>query len=99
MGAASSMRDAGSAVLVDQIAVGEAVEREGLVQLVRPVLGDGMGEDPAGTRRRLEAAGAPAAVEVEPLDGRLADDRARIRADIHDAAPGPEHAQPGEARE
>src|SRR5690349_8579150 len=94
----SSMRDAGGAVLVDQIAVDEAVEGERLVQLVRPVLGQGIGEHPAGAGRGLEAAGAPAAVEIEALNRRLADDRAGIRADIDDAAPGAQHAQAAEDR-
>src|SRR2546430_1742299 len=64
----SLMRHAGGAVLVDQVAVGEALEREGLGQPVRPLMGQRVGEDVARAWRRLEAAGAPAAVEVEALD-------------------------------
>ena len=52
----------------------------------------------AGTRRRLEAAGAPAAVEVEPAHIAGADDRARIRAHVYDAAPLPVHAHAAERR-
>ncbi len=48
------------ALLVDQMAGGEAVEPEGGVERVRLVAGDGVGEAPARGRRRLEAAVAPA---------------------------------------
>src|SRR5471032_393840 len=95
----SSMRDAGGAVLVDQIAVDETIEREGLVQLMRPVLGQRVRKDPAGTWGRLEATGAPAAIEIKSLDRRLADDRAGIRTDIDDAAPCAQHTQAAEDRE
>src|SRR3546814_953432 len=70
------VRDGRRAVLVDQEAAAEAVEREGGVQRVRRVLRDGVGEGPAGAGCRLEAAGAPAAVEVEVLHRRLGEDRA-----------------------
>src|SRR3546814_7233455 len=51
------------AALVDDAALAEAVQREGGVQRVRRVVRDGMGEAPAGGRRRLEAAVAPAGIE------------------------------------
>ena len=62
----SSMRHRRRAVLVDQRAGREAVERERRRERVRLVVGDRVGEDLAGARRRLEPAGAPAAVEIEP---------------------------------
>src|SRR3546814_3989576 len=42
------------AALVDDAALAEAVQREGGVQRVRRVVRDGMGEAPAGGRRRSE---------------------------------------------
>src|SRR3546814_593698 len=93
------VRDGRRAVLVDQEAAAEAVEREGGVQRVRRVLRDGVGEGPAGAGRRLEAAGAPAAVEVEVLNRRLVEDWAGVRADVDDAAPLPQHAHAAEQRE
>ena len=66
---------------------------------MRPFVGEGVGEHVAGSGRRLEAAGAPAAVEIEPLDGRLADDGTGIRTDVDDAAPLAVHAHPAESGE
>src|SRR6185437_1065823 len=87
------------ALLVDRVTAGEALEGEGLVEFVRLIVGDGMGEDPARGRRRLEAAIAPAAVYVEILQRRLADDRAAIHRHVHDAAPAAHHAKAAETRE
>src|SRR3546814_11413375 len=47
---------------------------EGGVQQVRLVMRDGMGENMAAAGRRLEAAGAPAAIDIEPPDRRPADE-------------------------
>src|SRR5258707_6813125 len=92
-------RERSGALLVDRVAGGETLEREGLVELVRLVIGDRVSEDPARGRRRLEAAIAPAAVDVEILQRRLADDRAAIHRHVHDAGPMAQHAQAAEARE
>ena len=54
---------------------------------------DGVREDVARARRRLEAAGAPAAVDVEARHRRLADDRRAVRRDVDDAAPVAQHPQ------
>ena len=43
--------------------------------------------------RRLEATRAPAAIHEESVDRRFGNDRAGIRADIHNAAPGTHDAQ------
>src|ERR1051326_2038115 len=86
-------------LLVDDGAAAEAVEREGGVEWVRRVLGDGPGEHPARSRRRLEAAVAPAAVEIKILDRRFADDRAAVHGHVHDAGPAAHQAQAREARE
>jgi hypothetical protein len=59
----SSVRDGGGAVLVDQLAARETFERERGVDRVRLALGHGPGEHMPGARGRLEAAGAPAAVD------------------------------------
>ena len=59
------VRDAGAGRLVDQAAAREAVEVERPADLVMLAVGEQMGEQPAAGRDRLEAAGAPAAIEVE----------------------------------
>ena len=59
----------------------------------------GVGEDMARARRRLEAAGAPAAIHVKAGHRRLADDRRAIRRHIDDAAPVAQHAHAAEGRE
>ncbi len=53
--------DGGGAVFVDKMARIEAVQRERRVQFMRLVFRDGVRVRPARTRRRLEAARAPAA--------------------------------------
>src|SRR5437867_9203646 len=73
--------------LVDGMPGREALERETLIQRMRTVMGDGVGENPAGARRGLEAAVAPAGIEVEIIDGRLGDDRATVHRHVHDAGP------------
>src|SRR6185437_11125684 len=92
----SLMSDRRRGALVDEAAGAEAFEREGFVELVRAVVGDGVGEDPARARRRLEAASAPAAIDEEPVDGGEADDRAGVGRAIDDAGPLPQHAQPAD---
>ena len=54
-------------MLVDQVAGGEAFEAEGLSQVVGLVVGDGVREDVPRARGGLEAASAPAAIEVQAL--------------------------------
>src|SRR5579859_2681102 len=56
------------AALVDRRAAIEAIEREMLVELVRPVLRDRMRKAEARGGRCFEAAVAPAAVDIEALD-------------------------------
>jgi NAD(P) transhydrogenase subunit alpha len=48
---------------------------------------DEMGKAEAGCRGRLEPAVAPAAIEIEPVDMGLVDDRRPIHRHVHDAAP------------
>src|SRR5579885_3804095 len=86
------------AALVDDVARGEALEREGFVERMRRVIGDRMGEDPSRARRRLEAAITPSAIDIEVAERRLADDGAAIHGQVHDAAPVAPAAQPAEAR-
>ena len=71
----------------------------GAAMRVRLVARDEVGEGVAGAGRRLPAAGPPAAVDVKALHRRLRDDRARVRADVDDAAPLPHHPQPRDERE
>src|SRR5438874_616746 len=85
--------------LVDEAAGTEAVERKGGVDGVRLALGDGVREDVAGARRRLEAAGAPAAVDVEARDRRQPDDGRAVGRDVDNAAPVAQHSEARELRE
>jgi sarcosine oxidase subunit beta len=64
-----------AAGLVDGGAAREAVKRERRAERIGPVAGDQVREAPAGGRRRLEPAIAPAGIEIEPIDRRLVDDR------------------------
>ena len=75
----------------------ETVEREGRVEVVRLVLGDGVGKAPARGRRRLEAAIAPAAVEIHARQRPGGDDRRAVHRHVADAAPGAQHAHAGKA--
>ncbi len=69
-----------------------------MVQRVLLVVGDGVGEGPAGGGRRLEALIAPAAVEIELVDGRAADEGRAVRRHVLDAAPGAQQPQPRDER-
>src|SRR6476659_3018591 len=74
-------------MLVDEMSGIETIERKGLIEGMRLVVGHRVGKDVAGTGRRLEPAGPPAAVEVKPLDLSLADNRAGVGRRVDDAAP------------
>src|SRR5215475_14193645 len=84
--------------LVDQTAGREALDRKGGGNWVRLALGHGMGEHVAGTRRRLKAAGPPAAVDIKAPDRRLPNDGRAVGRYVDDAAPIAQHAQPRELR-
>src|SRR5258708_35856330 len=77
---------------VYRVARRETVEPIGCRDFVRPICRDKMGKGQARGGRRLEAAVAPAAVEVEPVDRRVVDDRRAVHRHIRDAAPAPEQA-------
>ena len=83
----SLMRDGGGGGFVDQPTRGETFQREGRVQLVRLVFRHGPGQQMRRPRRRLEPAGAPAAIDIEPLDRRLAQNGRTVGRYINDAAP------------
>ena len=51
--------------LVDSVAALETIQAEGRVELMGPILRNGVRKAPSGCRRRLEAAVAPASVEIE----------------------------------
>ena len=57
-----------------------------------------MGENPTRARGRLEAAGAPAAVDVEAPDRRLRDDRAGVGTDVDGPGPVAQHPEAAEDR-
>src|SRR5206468_2148533 len=91
----SLMRHRGGDAFIDQATLDEAVEAERLGDRMRPVIGDRIGEDEARARNGLEAAGAPAAIDIEPLHIGLADDGRAVARHVDDAPP---HAQHPEAR-
>ena len=68
----TSVRDGRGRRLVDEAAGAEAVEREGRVDRVRLAARNSVREDMSRARRRLEAAGAPAAIDEQPRHRRLA---------------------------
>src|SRR5260221_6114255 len=92
------MRDAGARRLVDQSARIEAAEIEGRREFVMPAGGEKMGQQKAARRDGLEAAGPPAAVQMQPVDRRRADDRAVIPGDVDDARPLAQQLEAPEAR-
>src|SRR5271169_6355375 len=83
----------GSRGLVDQVAVAKALDGKGRVDRVRIVARNGPREHVRRSRRRLEAAGAPAAINVKAWDPRLGDDGGAIGRHIDDTAPVAHHAQ------
>src|SRR5205809_5475785 len=87
------MRNARSRRFVDQAACPETFKAEIAVQRMRLTVCQRMREHAARTRRRLESASPPSAVNVEIFDRRLADDRARVRRAVDDACPLAHHAQ------
>src|SRR6266567_4079288 len=93
------MRHSRGAMLVDQRARDEALERERRIQLMGLAVRKRPRERPARPRRRFEAARPPAAVQVEVVHGGRADDRGGVGADIDDAGPGPQYAGGAEDRE
>src|SRR5258708_39057068 len=93
------MRQGGGAGLSDGPAAGETLETEDRVEWMRLAARDRVSKDPTRARRGLESARAPAAVEIEPFDRQLADDRRGVRADVDDASPAPHHPHAREDRE
>src|SRR6056297_2552213 len=76
------------ALFVDEIAAREPVEPHLRGHRVRGIAGDEMGVAEPRGGRRLEPAIAPAAVEIEPVDGGLVDEGRAIHRHVHDPAPG-----------
>ena len=98
MNPSASVRHAGSAMLVDQQPGLEPVQRVGRGDAVWPVIGDQVGEDMAGSRCGLEAAGAPSTVEIQTVNIGLRDDWRGVGAGVDDAPPMPQHAKPRQHR-
>src|SRR5882757_2532708 len=55
-------------------------------------------EAPARSRRRLEAAVAPAGVEIETTYRRSVDDGGAVHRHVNETAPGTQHAYPADRR-
>src|SRR5271170_459441 len=79
---------------VDEAAGAETVEREGRRERVGLATSDRMREHMARARRRLETAGAPAAIDGETGNRRQADDRRAVGRHVDDAAPVAQHPHP-----
>jgi hypothetical protein len=65
---------------------------------VRLVTREQMRKAPARRGRRLEAAVAPAAIEIKTVVRRAIDDGRAVHRHIHDAAPGTQHAHAPDGR-
>src|SRR5680860_947797 len=81
------------ALLVDDAALREAIETVGGRIWGGLAGGDEMGEAPAGGGRCLEAAIAPAGIEIEAFDRRRIDDGRAVHGHVEQAAPGAQDAQ------
>src|SRR5437016_7919760 len=95
----SSVCDAGGRGLVDETSGPEALGGERSVDRMRLVLRDGVGEQMAGARRRLEAASAPSAVRVEARNGGFSDKGGTIGRHVNNPTPVAQHAQATKNRE
>src|SRR5258706_108706 len=78
--------------LVDEMTRREAVESIGARNLVRSVAREQVGEAPTRSGSRLEAAVAPARVEVEAGNAALIDDGRAVHRHVHEASPRAQHA-------
>ena len=67
------------ALFVDHPAGSEPVKTIGLRRLMRGIGGQKMGKAETGCRRRLEAAVAPAAVQIEAVNRRMVDNGRAVR--------------------
>src|SRR5207249_7265234 len=74
----ASVRDPCGSGFVDQAPGGEALELEGLGELVIASGREHVRERPAAGGDRLESPGSPAAVDVQPRDRSGPDDGARV---------------------
>src|SRR5262245_29992037 len=75
------------ALLIEGAAREEALKPECRVERVRRVVGDRVREHPARPWRGLEAAVAPASVDIEVVNRQAADDRAAVHGHIDETAP------------
>ncbi len=86
------------AFFVNQVAGPETVEAIGCGERMRLVARQQVSETPARGRRCLEAAVAPAGVEIEALDRRPVDDRGAVHRHVDETAPRAEHAHAPDCR-
>src|SRR5438477_3478709 len=93
---AVSVGDGGSGRFVDQIAVGEPFNGEWRVDRVRLVVRDGMREDMCRSRRCLESAGAPTAIDIQAGDRCPGNDGRAVWRHIDDPSPTAQHTKPAE---
>ena len=81
------------AMLIKLFAFHQSVEREIGIEFMRRIVGHGMREGEARCGRGLEALIAPAAIEIEAVNGSYSDEGGTIGRHIIDATPGAEQAQ------
>src|ERR1035438_1491298 len=86
------------ALFVDQMPGCEPVEAKGGSGFVRLVGGQQMGKCPAGCRRCLEAAVAPAGIQIEAIEWSAIDDRRSVHRHVRDAAPASKQARTADHR-
>src|ERR1700751_3910169 len=91
-----SVGDAGRRCLIYQAPARESLELKGFRELMVAAGGEHVSEGPAAGGNRLEAAGAPAAVDVELGNPRGPDDRTRVVDHIDDPCPLAQQPQPAE---
>src|SRR3984885_3512807 len=86
------------ALFIDQMSGCEPVEAKGGSGLMRLVGCQQMGKCPAGRRRCLEAAVAPAGIEIEAIDWSAIDNRRSVHRHVRNAAPASKQARTADHR-
>ena len=81
------MRDAGSAMLVDERAAVETIDSKRGCEWVGFVIGDGIGKYVARPGSRFKPPCAPSTIEIESFDRGLTDDGACVGAGVDNATP------------
>src|ERR1700691_2653520 len=95
-GSSMKVRLGADPLFIDDAPRREAIEAIGGGDRMRLALCDEMREAPSGRRRRLEAAVAPASVQIESANRRAVDDRRSVHRHVHETAPVTQHTDAAE---